>query len=851
MKSRYLLIFAFLFLLAGTPLDALAQTFFTARLTADQAGVAVDGQPVGTAALVLTEEGLRYHVSVDGLSGVIAAAHFHDAPIGESSGVVHTITFEGNEASGLWPASGDGAMSAEMRTALLTGGLYINVHTEANPGGEIRGQVLPTSGTSLTASLTPDQETGDVTSSGSGTAAVQLTDAGAIYYVTVDGLTGPVGAAHFHYSPVGVSGGVVRGITFDGNTSFGVWTESDDQPLVDSLVTHLLLGHLYLNVHTEAYGAGEIRGQVYPNGGIGFEAILNPENQSGEVTSDGLGTGAFTLTDAGLVYHITVSQLTGPIGAAHFHQAPAGADGNVVRAIAFDGNTAMGIWRPEDGQALTDELIQDLLEGGLYVNVHTADYGGGEIRGQVELVEGTHLWATLTPEAEQAGVESDGVGSATMELTDEGLEYSVTVDALTGSVSAAHFHTGAIGVGGGVVHGITFDGTTAAGVWAAGDMPDSLLVALLTGGLYLNVHTEAYPSGEIRGQVLLSNGAGLLAFLTNEQEPGEVTQEGSGTASMTLTNHGLVYRATATGLSGDIAAAHFHDAPAGANSGVVHGVTFDGGTTSGVWRASDSQALTDSLEVALLTGGIYLNVHTATNPGGEIRGQVELAGGIGRAVEMDPESEGAAANVESEGHGTASVSLTGSGLVFHATVSELTGPIGAAHFHRAPLGESGGVLRGVTFDGANLAGVWRASDGEALDVSAMQAFFGDELYLNVHTEQYGGGEIRGQVDLAPNQTGTAAERDGSGIPESFGLGQNYPNPFNPSTTITMDLARSADARLEVFDALGRRVAVLHDGPLTGGRYTVTFDGSGLASGLYVYRLSAGNEQVMKTMILMK
>src|SRR5690606_10310648 len=138
---------------------------------------------------------------------------------------------------------------------------------------------------------------------------------------------------------------------------------------------------------------------------------------------------------------------------------------------------------------------------------------------------------------------------------------------------------------------------------------------------------------------------------------------------------------------------------------------------------SDGEALTDSLAVALLTGGIYLNIHTAANPGGEIRGQVELAGGIGRAVEMDPESEGEEAAVESDGHGTASVSLTGAGLVFHATVSELTGPIGAAHFHRAPLGESGGVVRGVTFDGTNLSGVWRASDGESLDVPAMQAFF--------------------------------------------------------------------------------------------------------------------------------
>src|SRR5690606_6935618 len=149
------------------------------------------------------------------------------------------------------------------------------------------------------------------------------------------------------------------------------------------------------------------------------------------------------------------------------------------------------------------------------------------------------------------------------------------------------------------------------------------------------------------------------------------------------------------------------------------GVSFEGGTTSGVWRPTDGEALTDSLLVQLLTGGLYLNVHTPDNPPGEVRGQVHLAGGFGRAVELDAASE--TDDVDSDGHGTAAVSLTGAGLVFHATVSELTGDIQAAHFHRAPLGESGGVVRGVSFEGMNLAGVWRASDDEPLDASALQA----------------------------------------------------------------------------------------------------------------------------------
>src|SRR5690606_25708943 len=116
------------------------------------------------------------------------------------------------------------------------------------------------------ATLTANQETGDVTSSATGTAAVQLTDAGAIYYVTVDGLSADISASHFHLSPIGTSSGVVRDITFDGNTAIGLWTADDPQPLADSMEVHLLLGHLYVNVHTSNNPAGEIRGQVLPNG---------------------------------------------------------------------------------------------------------------------------------------------------------------------------------------------------------------------------------------------------------------------------------------------------------------------------------------------------------------------------------------------------------------------------------------------------------------------------------------------------------------------------------------------------------------------------------------------------------
>ncbi|MCH7858739.1 MAG: CHRD domain-containing protein, partial [Candidatus Marinimicrobia bacterium] len=73
-------------------------------------------------------------------------------------------------------------------------------------------------------------------------------------------------------------------------------------------------------------------------------------------------------------------------------------------------------------------------------------------------------------------------------------------------IAAAHFHKGAAGVAGGVVHAITddFTGNTASGLWASADLTDALIADLLAGNLYVNVHTAANGAGEIRGQVIVT-----------------------------------------------------------------------------------------------------------------------------------------------------------------------------------------------------------------------------------------------------------------------------------------------------------------------------------------------------------
>jgi photosystem II stability/assembly factor-like uncharacterized protein len=89
------------------------------------------------------------------------------------------------------------------------------------------------------------------------------------------------------------------------------------------------------------------------------------------------------------------------------------------------------------------------------------------------------------------------------------------------------------------------------------------------------------------------------------------------------------------------------------------------------------------------------------------------------------------------------------------------------------------------------------------------------------------------------------------LPAMFGLRQNYPNPFNPTTAISFQLPVASHVTLVVCDLLGRKVAVLVNGKRDAGVHEVMFDGSNFASGVYLYRLQAGDFVQSKKLLLLR
>jgi photosystem II stability/assembly factor-like uncharacterized protein len=153
------------------------------------------------------------------------------------------------------------------------------------------------------------------------------------------------------------------------------------------------------------------------------------------------------------------------------------------------------------------------------------------------------------------------------------------------------------------------------------------------------------------------------------------------------------------------------------------------------------------------------------------------------------------------------------------------------------VGDSGTILR--TTDGG---GTWLNQESGCVEALTGVSF------SNAHS-----GTVVGAYGLILHTTngGTSVGELAPIIPSEYTLFQNYPNPFNPSTTIRYALPHAAHVTLAVFNTLGQQVSVLQNGVVDAGHHEVRFDASVLPSGVYFYRMQAGNYVESRKLLLLK
>ncbi len=196
-----------------------------------------------------------------------------------------------------------------------------------------------------------------------------------------------------------------------------------------------------------------------------------------------------------LTYQVTYANLAGTYTASHFHHTSG------LTPVTFAGTTAAGQWA-----GLSDVDIQELLQGRVYINIHSTVAPGGEIRGFLRPVDG--IGFSVSMDGPQAGTASSGQGTAwvVMDSGSARIRWGATVGGLTDTITAAHFHNAR-----GVLFATPFNGLVSEGTRSG--IADSVARMFAKGEVYMNVHTRTYPAGEIRGTVeLLSLAPTAVAF---------------------------------------------------------------------------------------------------------------------------------------------------------------------------------------------------------------------------------------------------------------------------------------------------------------------------------------------------
>ena len=360
------------------------------------------------------------------------------------------------------------------------------------------------------------------------------------------------------------------------------------------------------------------------------------------------------------------------------------------------------------------------------------------------------------------------------------------------------------------------------------------------------------------------------ATLRGYNEVGPVTTPATGEATARLEDGTLTVTGSFEGLTSDLvelggSSAHIHVGGPAENGPVVIPLTVSAGEDdrSGSFEAGDNTydlstydgfpegTNADAVMSALMNGNAYVNVHTETYEGGEIRGQLLPASNQPPAAQATITSPASGSSVTIEGADS---------QTFAVDWEDVPDPSGDPVVYVWQLATDDAfenvIYQTNTGTDSEFSTLYRVADS-LLDVAGVARGAQGTLYHRANAQD---GSLRTEgasasITLVRSSTALPIE-EGTGLPERFALGGNYPNPFNPSTAVRFDLPRAAQVSLRVYDVLGREVLALPTRAFgAGAAQELQIDAASLPSGTYFYRVTAemGAETEFRTgtMVLMK
>lgn len=530
--------------------------------------------------------------------------HIHRAPAGGNGPIAFDLGDPASPVEATWTG-----MTPTDIAELLSGDLYVNIHTAGRPAGEIRGQILVRTVDTVPFNADGGQNVPPSATASTATCIADLNNpATELSVQCTHDVPSPIDA-HVHSAPAGQNGPVV--FTFGSPAS----PLSANVPLTPLLVADFAATFLYLDVHiepSEEAPGGDIRGQIgeppappttgtirivkatYPSGGAGFgfthdipafpgsftlddgqaQTFLDVAVGTYTVTENDPGPGGFALTDvtcdgtdsAGnpfartatiqldpgelvtcvfsnvqvsgspqvFVFHLSGDQEVPPVpspasggcmgllnaGAAqlslvcthnvsgatvmHIHRGATGANGPAVFDLGNPSSPVQASW-----SAMTPSDIADLLAGNFYVNIHASGRPDGEIRGQMLPRTVDNFAFSMNGGQQVPPTSSTASGLCFADLNDGATGLLVSCNHNVAAATAAHLHSAPPEAMGPVAFSFDPNSPFAANV----PMTPRLVADFAAGFLYVDLHSTAFPEGEIRGQLIAAQSVLVIPTL--------------------------------------------------------------------------------------------------------------------------------------------------------------------------------------------------------------------------------------------------------------------------------------------------------------------------------------------------
>lgn len=723
-------------------------------------------------------------------------------------------------------------LNASQLAALRSGGYYANIHSLKFPGGEIRGHVLPPADVLFRAHLSGANEWPVVSSSGGGQVLLHLLGNKVLVAGTFSGLESPVataiaGGAHLHPGWAGENGPVLAPLKLelaDEDRSGTFLLSNDAIELTDDQRLVMIDRGFYLNIHSMEQPKGEIRGQVIPESQAVFTAFLNGNQQIPSVTTSGRGAVKVELmgnrmTATGSFIKLESALNTQIAGGAHLHAGYPGQAGPVIFPLASlgadEGEGRSGRFLPAANTfTLTDGGKDTLADRFFYVNVHSLDHPGGEIRGSVLAEATSYFLAPLSGASEPQGVPSNATGMLAVEVVDTVLTLvgsfkGLGSDFATNVMGGMHLHRAIAGSNGGIQALVN---TEIADDQRGGTIEaDSNLVTITREQytdlrkrlLYANIHSADYGSGEIRGQLLPLAGSYFHTTFSGVNEPKYVASTARGGLKLELIDSTLTASGSVTMLEGDFNAAiaggsHLHLGGAGSNGPItlsLNAEIADDLKSATFSVDSNTFKLTAEQFMALRLGRLYANIHTTTEASGEARGQIlsELNQFPGRSAIVRP-ADGSTLDLVGNGNQEFRAVYTGS--------TDADGDTIVYVWQLATDEDFGNII----FSANTGRDTFFSTDFSTVDVllDSNSVALGATIKLYHRVLASDGSNYRAGVPASIEITRNVVTGTRNYVPLGFAA-RTYPNPSSGVATVNLELAtmEAFGGRLMLFNQLGQ------------------------------------------------